>query len=137
MAPTDRFIAQTSFRIRYAETDAMGIVHHSNYIVFFEVGRSHYARERGHSYAELEKSGIILVVSGIQVRYAKSAVYDQLVTIHTWIEEMKSRRVIFAYEIVDTESGHTLVTGTSEHICVDKSGKVTSIPPEWRAWGES
>jgi len=136
MPSEDRFTAETSFRVRYAETDAMGIVHHANYIVYFELGRSHYARSRGHSYAEMERNGMILVVSALHARYLKPAVYDDLITIRTWIADIKSRRVSFSYEIIN-ERGEILVTGTSEHICVDTSGKVTLIPEQWRAWGSS
>ncbi len=136
MPPVDRYVAETTFRVRYAETDAMGIVHHSNYIVFFELGRSHYARERGHSYAEIERSGFILVVSGVQVRYVKAAVYEDLITVKTWIAEMKSRRIVFAYEIVHAETSDLLVTGLTDHIGVDTAGKVKIIPDVWRKWSE-
>ncbi len=136
MAPTDKFIAENTFRVRYAETDAMGVVHHASHIVYFEAGRSHYARVRGHDYAQFERSGYFLLVAEIHARYAKAAVYDQLITVRCWIDEMKSRSVTFGYEIVDAESRETLVTGTSKHICIEKSGKVVPIPMEWRAWGQ-
>lgn len=136
MPPSQKYVAETSFRTRYAETDAMGIVHHASYIVYFEVGRSHYARERGSDYASIERSGVALAVIEMHARYVKPAVYDQLITVRSWIDEMRSRSVVFSYEIVDTESGDILVTGTSKHLCIDKAGRVVPIPAAWRGWGD-
>lgn len=134
MTPSDRFVAETSFYIRYAETDAMGIVHHASYIVFFEEGRSNYARQRGSDYASFEKSGHYLTVAEINARYLKPAQYGQLVTIKCWIEEMKSRGLTFGYEIVLAETGSILVTGFSKHICITHAGQVAHLPEEWRKW---
>ena len=131
MAATD-----TTFYVRYAETDAMGLVHHSVYIVWFEEGRSHYARQRGHSYADFEQSGYYLAVTEVHARYITPARYGQLITVRCWIEAMKSRRLTFAYEIVDAASGDVLVTGTSQHICITHDGHVSKIPDTWRAWRE-
>ncbi|MDX2160527.1 MAG: thioesterase family protein [bacterium] len=136
MTVSNRFTTETIIRARYAETDAQGVVHHSNYIVWFEAARSDYSRERGHSYAEFEQQGRMLMVSEIQVRYIRPTVYDQVVVVRAWIETMKSRQVVFGYEVCDAASRDTLVTGTTKHICVDRSGRVVPIPPEWRAWGD-
>lgn len=130
-------VKEVSLYVRYAETDAMGIVHHSNYIVFFEEGRSNYARQRGHDYASFERSGLYLTVAEISARYIKPAVYGQLITVRCWLQEMRSRGLTFAYEIVDAESREILMTGWSKHICITHEGRVTSIPAEWRAWGDS
>jgi acyl-CoA thioester hydrolase len=134
VAPDDRFVAETTFHVRYAETDAMGIVHHASYIVYFEEGRSHYARLRGSDYASFERSGHYLAVSEVSARYVKAARYDDRITIRCWIAELKSRSLTFNYEIVETESGDLLVTGLSKHICITHDGQVTTIPDEWRAW---
>lgn len=134
MAPTDRFVSETTFRVRYAETDAMGIVHHASYVVYFEEGRSSYARQRGHAYSEVEKAGYYLTVTEVNARYLVPARYDQAVTVKTWLAEMKSRGLTFAYEIVDAGNNKTLVTGSSKHICITHEGKVTHVPEEWRAW---
>ncbi len=131
-----RFVAEVSFYVRYAETDAMGIVHHASYIVYFEEGRSNYARMRGSDYAKFEQSGHYLAVAEVGARYIKSAVYGQRVTVRCWIDEMKSRGLTFAYEIVATDSSDLLVTGFSKHICITHSGQVARLPDEWRAWGE-
>lgn len=136
MAPTDRFVSETSIYVRYAETDAMRIVHHSNYIVYFEEGRSNYARQRGHDYGSFERSGLFLTVTEINARYLKPALYGQRITIRCWVDEMKSRAVTFAYEIVEGDSDTLLVTGHSKHICITHEGQVTKLPDSWRKWGE-
>ena len=81
MAPTDRFVTEITFHVRYAETDAMGIVHHTSYIVYFEEGRSHYARQRGSDYASFERGGHYLAVTEVSARYIKPARYDDPIII--------------------------------------------------------
>jgi len=130
----ERIVKEVTFYVRYAETDAMGIVHHASHIVYFEEGRSNYARQRGSDYASFERSGRYLTVAEVNARYLKPAVYGQRITVRCWIEEMKSRALTFAYQIVDTESGELLVTGWSKHICITHDGRVTTIPDDWRAW---
>jgi acyl-CoA thioester hydrolase len=134
LAPTDRFIAETSFYVRYAETDSMRIVHHSNYIVYFEEGRSNYARQRGSDYASFERGGRYLTVSEVTARYLKPAQYGQQLTVRCWIEELKSRAVTFGYEIVDAQTSEMLMTGSTKHICITHDGQVTKLPDEWREW---
>lgn len=137
MPETDRFIAETTFYVRYAETDAMGVIHHASYIIYFEEGRSHYARQRGSDYASFERSGYYLIVAEVSARYIKPARYGQQIAIRCWIAELKSRTVTFEYEIVDAASRETLVTGFSKHICITHDGRVSTLPQEWRAWGKA
>jgi acyl-CoA thioester hydrolase len=132
--PAEAFVVETSFNVRYAETDAMGIVHHASHIVYFEEGRSSYARARGASYAEFEQTGHFLVVAEVNARFIKAARYDQRLTIRTWIAERKSRGVVFSYEIVDAVNGELLVTGLSKHICITREGRPALLPDAWRAW---
>ena len=132
--PDTAFVCETQFRVRYAETDAMGVVHHASYIVYFEEGRSSYARARGASYAEFEQTGHFLVVAEVQARYLKAARYDQRLSLRTWIAERKSRGVVFAYEIADEASGDILVTGQTRHICITRDGRPALLPDTWRAW---
>ena len=134
MAPTDRFIAETTFYVRYAETDAMGIVHHSSYITYFEEGRTSYARQRGHDYASFERSGYYLTVTEVNARYLKPARYGQRLTVKCWIADMKSRAVTFHYEIVDADDHALHVSGYSNHICITHEGKVARLPDSWRDW---
>jgi acyl-CoA thioester hydrolase len=133
MAPADRFVSENTFHVRYVETDAMGIVHHSSYVVYFEEARSHYSRVRGIDYAEFERSGYWLTVAEVHARYKVPARYAQLLTARCWVETIKSRSLVFGYEIVDTETGTVLVTGQTKHICIDHRGQVTKIPATWRA----
>jgi acyl-CoA thioester hydrolase len=130
----ERVIKETTFYVRYAETDAMGIVHHASYIVYFEEGRTSYARQRGSDYASFERSGHYLTVTEVNARYLKPAVYGQRVTVRCWIAEMKSRGLTFGYEIVDADTGDLLMTGSTKHICITREGKVTTLPAEWRTW---
>jgi acyl-CoA thioester hydrolase len=125
-------IFETTFHVRYAETDAMGIVHHSVYAVWFEEGRSALMRARGTSYTAFEADGVALAVSQLQIRYLSPARYDQLVTVRCWIDQIQSRKIDFAYEVIDTAAGKILVVGKTEHICITAEGKVARIPPKWR-----
>lgn len=131
MAPTDRFVAENSVCVRYAETDAMGITHHSAYIVYFEEARGFYSRLMGASYADFERSGYWLTVAEVQARYANPTRYAQQLTARSWIEELKNRTITFGYEIVDAESGQVCVTGYSRHVCITHSSQVSKIPEAW------
>jgi acyl-CoA thioester hydrolase len=125
-------IAETTFHVRYAETDKMGIVHHAAYVVWLEEGRSQWLRTHGSSYATFEQEGISLAVSELHVRYSQPSYYDQQVTVRCWIDEVKSRKITFQYEVVDAETGAQLVRGYTRHICIDRNGQVTTIPARWR-----
>lgn len=122
---------QTTFHVRYAETDAMGIVHHSNYLVWFEEARSALMRVQGTSYAAFEEDGLSLAVSEIEMRFIAPAKYDKLVTIECTLENVRSRKMIFRYRVFDTDSGQTLVTGVTHHICINPQGQTTRIPERW------
>ena len=128
------FVAETKFHVRYAETDAMGIVHHASYIVYFEEGRSAYLREQGTSYADFERSGFYLAVTEVQARYIKAAHYDDLLTVRCWAEAARSRALDFAYEILNAETRELLVKGTTKHICLDRTGAIARIPEAWMNW---
>lgn len=134
MAGSERQVCQTTIRIRYAETDNMGLVHHAVYLVWFEEGRSAYIRERGWSYADIEGSGYFLVAAELNARYLKSTHYDQLVTVKTWIEAVQSRAMTFGCEIVETSSGAIAFSASLKLICVDSKGQIKRMPPTWRPW---
>ena len=131
--PPANFV-ETTFHVRYAETDQMGIVHHASYVVWLEEGRSQWLRAHGSSYAQYEKEGLVLAVSELHVRYSQAARYDQRVTVRCWVEAVRSRQLQFSYEIVDAETGATYVTGYTKHICLDHEGKVTQIPEKWQEY---
>ncbi len=126
------FVSETPLRVRYAETDAMGIVHHASYIIWFEVGRSDWLRQQGMSYADVEASGYLLVVSEVQARFMRPARYDELIVIRTRVAELKSRRLRFEYEVVRQATDETLVAGATSHIVTDRTGRVTTFPTALR-----
>jgi acyl-CoA thioester hydrolase len=128
----DPDVVETTFRVRYAETDQMGIVHHASYVVWLEEGRSQWMRAHGNSYAQFEKEGLLLVVSELCLRYNQPARYDQRVTIRCWVESVRSRQIQFNYEVIDTETEVVFVDGYTQHTCLDREGKVTRIPDKWR-----
>jgi acyl-CoA thioester hydrolase len=123
--------ADVTFRVRFAETDAMGIVHHAAYLVYLEEGRSELSRQFNAPYSELEVSGFALAVTEIALRYLAPARYDNLITVRTWIEQLQSRGMIFGYEVLHSEGGQVLVSGTTRHLCIDHSGQVRRMPQAW------
>ncbi len=127
-------VCQTTFRIRYAETDNMGVVHHAVYLVWFEEGRSAFIRERGWSYADIEDSGYYLVATELRARYLRATRYDQLVTVKTWIEDVQSRAITFGCDILDTNSGEIAFSASLKLICVDSHGQIRRIPAAWKPW---
>ena len=137
MPPIDRTISETTLHVRYAETDAMGIVHHASYIVYFEEGRSNYARQRGSDYVKFEQGGHYLTVAEVNARYLKPAQYGQRLTVRCWISAMKSRGLTFSYEIVLADTNDIFVTGYSKHICITHDGQIAHLPDEWRSWLDS
>jgi acyl-CoA thioester hydrolase len=131
MPPEGAFVAEHTVRVRFAETDLMGIVHHANYLVYFEAGRVEFLRQVGASYADLEAQGYSLAISELSVRYAEPCRFDQLITIRTWLEKVRSRGIAFGYQIVDAQSGQVCVTGRTDHICLDHEGQVKRLPTAW------
>jgi len=123
-------IVETTFYVRFAETDLMGIVHHSQYVVWMEEGRSDFMRRKGFTFDQWERVGIGFAVSELNLRYHASARYGERVTVRTWIESLRSRQIVFGYEIVNADSQQALVTGTVKLLAVDRQNQVRTIPPE-------
>jgi acyl-CoA thioester hydrolase len=123
---------EITFHVRYAETDQMGVVHHSHYIVWAEEGRSALLRSLGSSYTEFEAGDHYLAVSQIHARYLSPARFDRAIIVRTRVVEMRSRTITFDYEIVDAQAAQLLATVQTCHVCVDRNGNVTTIPPAWR-----
>lgn len=117
----------TKTRVRYADTDCMGVVHHAKYLEYFEIGRTEYMRERGIPYKEVEEGGTFLVLSEAQVFYRGSAACDQILTIRTWVESLSGVRAKFRYEILD-EKNSLLAEGYTVLASVDRTGKVKRMP---------
>lgn len=120
-------------RVRYAETDQMGVVYHANYLVWCEMARTQLIRERGPTYAELEKDGVMLAVADVSVRYHAPARYDDLIRTETWIQELRSRTVTFGYRIlrVDPDGGtRQLATATTRLVCLDLDSRPRKLPAD-------
>ena len=120
--------SMTELRVRYAETDAMGIVHHATYPVWMELGRSDFLRELGQSYAEWEARGVRLVVNEIRVRFRAPARYDELVTVRTRLAEAGRRRIVFHYGI--EREGTLLAEGESVHLVAGSDGRARVLPDD-------
>lgn len=120
-------------RVRYAETDQMGLVYYANHFVWFELGRTEYFRRRGYVYKELEeKEGCYIIVAEARCRYHAPARYDDVLTIRTRVKEARNRVVVFAYEILSQE-GRRVATGETLHVITDREGKPRSLPERYRA----
>jgi acyl-CoA thioester hydrolase len=123
----------TELRVRYAETDRMGVVYYANYLVWCEVGRVEFMRALGRSYAALEGEGVGLAVSEATVRYLAPARFDDLVRVETTLTGVRSRSVTFDYLISNAESGVRLATAQTTLVSVDAAGRLTAIPGDFRA----
>jgi len=108
-------------RVRYKETDQMGIAHHGNYIVWFEIGRTDLCRETGFAYSDIEARGLLLVVTEVACRYRVPYRYDDEVVIHTRVESAGSRMMRFAYELRDARAERVHASGHSTHVWVDRA----------------
>jgi acyl-CoA thioester hydrolase len=123
----------TELRVRYAETDRMGVVYYANYLVWCEVGRVELLRALGRSYAKLEDEGIGLAVSEAQVRYLAPARFDDIIRIETTLTGVRSRAITFDYLISNAESGARLATAHTSLVSIDSVGRLAAIPAPFRA----
>jgi acyl-CoA thioester hydrolase len=117
---------EISIRVRYAETDRMGLLHHANYLVYFEQGRTELLRSQGLSYRDLEDQGFLLVLTKIEVRYRRPARYDDLLTLRTTVVRTTMVRIDHKYELLC--DGQLLAEGTSTLACVDREGHPQPLP---------
>lgn len=117
---------EVQIRVRYAETDRMGLLHHANYLVYFEQGRTELLRSRGLAYRDLEDQGFLLVLTKIEVRYRSPARYDDLLTLRTSVVRTTAVRIDHRYELL--RDGMLLAEATSTLACVDREGRVQALP---------
>jgi len=121
----------TRIRVRYAETDAMGIVHHATYPVWMELGRSDFLRELGQSYGEWEAQGVFMPLAELHVRYRQPARYDELVDVFTRVQEAGRRKLVFAYRVL--RGGTRLAEATTVHVVTGAHGRSQPMPEHlWR-----
>jgi acyl-CoA thioester hydrolase len=126
---TEPITRTVDIEVRYVETDQMGVVHHANYLIWFELARTHLCQELGLHYADVERRGYLLMVTGIEVKYRQGARYGDTVQVVARIENLWSRGVRYAYEV--RRDGALLATGASNHVWIDRaSGKPTRLPAD-------
>jgi len=122
----------TDIRVRYAETDRMGVVYYGNYFVWFEVARTEFFRASGISYRELEeKRHLRVMVIGAACRYRSPATYDDLLNVETWISGIKNTSLVFAYQV--RRDSTLIATGETTHVFTDVNGKPIKISEEIRS----
>jgi len=118
--------------VRYAETDQMGVVYHSHYLVWCEMGRTDLIRRLGTPYAELERQGVSLAVVDASLRYHAGARYDDLIRVRTEVSEVRSRTVTFNYTIEHSETGRKFVTARTTLASLNGDGKLAGLPDDLR-----
>lgn len=121
---------KTDLRVRYQETDNMGVVYYANYFVWLEVARTEHLRSCGISYKKLEEKGFYMMVAGASCQYKYPARYDDLVTIESWVSDMKNSSMTFNYRILIKE--RLIATSETVHVFTNKDGKPVRIPEEIR-----
>ena len=125
---------ETRFRVRYAETDQMGVVYYANYLVWMEVGRVELCRALGFHYREMEREdGVLLAVAEACCRYRSPARFDDQVIVKTWIEDANTRMATFAYEMRLAEGDRVRATGHTRHIFVDREMRRARLPEKYHA----
>ncbi|MBA2379619.1 MAG: acyl-CoA thioesterase [Blastocatellia bacterium] len=122
----------TEIRVRYAETDKMGIVHHSNYLVWFECGRSDLCRARGFSYKEMEDDDALMVVAETYVRYKSPAFYEDIIIVRCKVAKIRSRAIRFVYELVRPSDETLIAEGETLHLVTDQNKKVRQVPEYYK-----
>ena len=125
---------ELELRVRYAETDQMGVVYHTNYLVWCEIGRTELIRAlSGTSYATLEAEGVALAVAELSIRYHGAARYDNLIRVRTSLADARSRSVTFDYLISNAETGERLASARTVLVSLDPNGRPTRMPERLRA----
>jgi acyl-CoA thioester hydrolase len=125
-------VTRVELRVRYAETDRMGVVYHGNYLVWCEIGRTEHMRHFGVPYREMEERGVALAVAEASIRYQKAARYDDLIRVETTLADVSSRTITFDYAILNADSNDRLATARTTLVSLDANGRVATIPAEFR-----
>lgn len=122
----------SELRVRYSETDQMGVVYHTNYLVWCEIGRTDFIRQSGSTYADLERRGILLAVSEATIRYHAAARYDDLIRVETTLADVRSRAVTFDYVVANAETGERLASARTALVSLDARGRPVKLPEAFR-----
>jgi acyl-CoA thioester hydrolase len=127
-------VSEATVRVRYAETDQMGVVYHANYLVWFEVGRVEFLRQLGFSYRDMEQQdGCCIAVVDARCRYKAPARYDDEIIIRTHLKNVRESLVHFGYELLRSSDGLLLAEGETTHVVIDREMKKTAIPEKYMA----
>ncbi len=122
--------SSVEFRVRYSETDQMGVAYHGHYLAWCEMARTEHMRRLGVRYRDLEERGVRLAVSEARVRFAKSARYDDQLKVTAWLTEAASRRIAFGYRVERMDDGALLATAETELISLDAGGRPARLPED-------
>jgi acyl-CoA thioester hydrolase len=123
---------KTSFRVRYAETDQMGVVYYANYLIWMELGRAEYCRAAGIRYRDMEvNDGVLLAVVEAHCRYLRPARYDEEIAVKTWVVKATQRMVEFEYDISDAQNGRQFATGSTKHIFLGPGMRPVKLPGKY------
>ena len=128
----------TTVRVRYGETDQMGVVYYGNYYAWFEVGRVELCRQLGFEYKRMEiEDDSYIVVAESSCRYLRPAKFDDLLRVRTRVSELQRRVIGFRYEIIRDETNELIATGETRHVICDRQGRPKSLPEKYRKFFES
>ncbi len=125
--------ASTTLRVRYAETDQMGVVYYANYMVWFEIGRTEFCRQHGFEYRDMERDdGLCIIVAEASCRYRASAHYDDEIVVKTCLRAARRRVLVFGYEIIRQSDNVLLAEGETTHVIVNSEGRPCALPDKYR-----
>ncbi|MGC1911774.1 MAG: thioesterase family protein [Candidatus Acidiferrales bacterium] len=128
-------VAEATVRVRYAETDQMGVVYHGNYFTWFEIGRVELCRQLGFEYKQMEsEDDSFIVVAEAYCRYKRPARFDELLTVRTSVLDSQRRTIRFGYEVVRQTDGETIASGETLHVICDRQGRPKSLPEKYRKY---
>jgi acyl-CoA thioester hydrolase len=125
-------VNETKLRVRYAETDQMGVAYHSNHLIWFEVGRVELMRQMGFSYRDMERDeDRFIAVAEVTCRYRAPARYDEEVVVRTRLKHVRKSVIVFSYELVRSEDGELLAEGETAHVVTDSEMTVAALPEKY------
>lgn len=126
-------VTEEKIRVRYGETDMMGHAYYGNYLLWFEVARGAWCRDRGYTYKQIEEAGYKLPVVEVWSRYKGEIKYDDLIIVRIWLAEIKRSSLNFKYEILNTTTGKTVTEAYTWQVMIGSEARAVTIPPELRA----
>ena len=125
-------VNETRLRVRYAETDQMGVVYHSNHLIWFEVGRVELMRQMGFLYRDMEREeGRFIAVAEARCRYRAPVYYDEEVVVRTRLKSVRPSVIVFSYDLVRAEDGKLLATGETTHVVTNAQMKIVPLPEKY------